>query len=140
MRTGWVQPAPGILVLDTNGNSTIDNVSEMFGGPSWGFAALAAYDTNHDGVIDANDAIFSQLQVWIDGNGNAVTDPGELKSLSDLGITSIALDAQTLTGTSPGAFVAGNQVLETAHFTKSDGTTGTVADVALHVDNYDTRF
>jgi hypothetical protein len=132
VKTGWVEPSTGILVLDKNGNGVIDNIGEMFGGPGLnGYAALAAYDTNGDGVIDANDAVFAQLQVWVDGNGNGVTDPGELRSLADLGITSISLDAQTQTD----SFVAGNQVLETGTFTRSDGTTG-----ALHVDNYDTRF
>jgi hypothetical protein len=141
VRTGWVQSGTGILVLDKNGDGQIGNVSEMFGGPGLdGFAALAAYDTDQDGVIDASDAIFSQLQVWVDANGDGVSDPGELETLAELGIASIDLTAQTLTGVSPGSLVAGNQILETGHFTRSDGSTGTVADVALHVNNYETQY
>jgi Ca2+-binding RTX toxin-like protein len=140
-RTGWVQPSSGILALDKNDNGAIDNVGEMFGGPGLnGFAALAAYDLNADGVIDASDAVFSELKVWVDANGNAVTDPNELKSLADLDIVSIDLDSQTLAAGAPGSFIAGNQVLETATFTRGDGTTSTVADVLLHENNYDTRY
>ena len=36
-----------------------------------------------DGVIESDDAIFSQLQVWRDVNGNAVVDAGELESLAE---------------------------------------------------------
>ncbi|HZB42366.1 MAG TPA: hypothetical protein VE487_15445, partial [Ilumatobacter sp.] len=137
VRTGWVKTGTGILVLDRNVNGKIDNVGEMFGGPELnGFTALAAYDTVPDGVIDALDEIFSQLRVWVDGDGDAITDPGELKSFGDLGIASIGLATLPMVGT----FIAGNQVLETGHFTWSDGSLGTVADVAFHVDNYDTRF
>lgn len=61
-----------------------------------GFLALAVYDLpasggNGDGVIDSQDAIFPKLKVWVDLNHNGVSDPGELISLSDLGITSISL-------------------------------------------------
>jgi hypothetical protein len=61
-----------------------------------GFLALAVYDQpanggNGDGQIDAQDAIFPKLKVWVDLNHNGVSDPGELFSLADLGITSISL-------------------------------------------------
>jgi hypothetical protein len=105
--TGWVGPDDGFLVLDKNGNGKIDNISEMFGNPIWdpkesihtgnatidGFAALAVYDTNQDGKIDASDPQFAQLQVWQDLNQNGVTDPGEIKTLTELGILSISLQA-----------------------------------------------
>ena len=94
VHTGWVQSDDGILVHDANGNGAIDNASEMFGGPgAVGFAALAQDDDNSDGVIDASDAIYSQLQVWRDLDGNAQVDQGELQSLADLGIASIAVAA-----------------------------------------------
>src|SRR5207245_11429610 len=52
------------------------------------FRSLAAgFDSNHDGVIDARDARFGELMVWQDANQNGRTDPGELTSLTDLGIT-----------------------------------------------------
>jgi RTX calcium-binding nonapeptide repeat (4 copies) len=70
--TGWVQGDDALLVRDRNGNGQIDDVSELFGNAEQpGFAALAAYDSNSDGVVDANDQNFAQLRVWQDANGNA---------------------------------------------------------------------
>ena len=64
-----------------------------------GFAALAVYDQpsnggNDDGQIDASDAVYSQLRVWIDKNHDGISQPDELFSLAQLGITSISLSYQ----------------------------------------------
>lgn len=85
-KTGWVGPSAGLLCLpDANGQVT--SGLQLFGtagGSANGFAALAAYDTNGDGVIDQNDAVFAQLRVWVDSNSDGHVDPGELLSLSQL--------------------------------------------------------
>lgn len=96
------------LVLDRNGNGTIDNGSELFGNltpqptpPAGvernGFRALAGYDTaanggNGNGSIDGGDQIFGSLRLWRDTNHNAVSEPGELHTLPTLGVESISLD------------------------------------------------
>jgi hypothetical protein len=54
-RSGWVRPDDGILVRDLNGNGRIDNITEMFGGTTSGFAQLALLDGNQDGKVDAAD-------------------------------------------------------------------------------------
>jgi Ca2+-binding RTX toxin-like protein len=138
-RTGWLRGGDdGFLVRDSNGNGNIDDVTEMFGNATTsGFAMLGAYDLNADGKIDASDAIFSELRVWQDANGNAVVDPGELKSLSELGIVSISL-ANSAPAEPTDA--AGNAIVHTGHFTRADGTTGNLADVALDIDQTASRW
>ncbi len=155
-KTGWVGSGDGLLALDRNGNGVIDDVSELFGGPradggvdtngdgritgaermQSGFDALAAYDGNGDGVIDASDAVFSELRVWIVADGDAVTDEGELKTLAEVGITSISLASTDESG----VFVAGNQVTATGGFTRTDGSTSTIANVDLKIDNFDSQW
>ncbi|MDO9012817.1 MAG: hypothetical protein Q7U78_13590, partial [Gallionella sp.] len=96
--TGWIAPSDGFLALDRNGNGTIDNGSELFGNSTSlvaggtaadGFSALAQEDKNADGVVNAQDANFANLRVWQDLNQDGVSQAGELKTLTELGIANI---------------------------------------------------
>jgi len=98
--TGWLSGDDGWLVRDLNGNGSIDNGTELFGDNTRladgtraldGFAALADLDSNADGVIDTNDAAFGELKVWQDANQDGISQAGELKTLSELGIASLSL-------------------------------------------------
>ncbi|MCP5162679.1 MAG: hypothetical protein H6999_03105 [Hahellaceae bacterium] len=79
----------GFLVFDRNGNGKVDSNTELFGPATGsGFAELATSDTDRNGWIDENDAIFSQLQIWTqDASGGKLTD------LKSLGIGAIFIGA-----------------------------------------------
>lgn len=93
-QTAWVGAGDGMLVLDRNFNGMIDKGSELFGNTqvaigAQGLKALGVVDANVDGNIDQRDAVYSQLRVWQDANGNGLVDNGETRSLSDMGISAI---------------------------------------------------
>jgi len=99
-RTAWIENGDGLLVLDKNANGTIDNGTELFGNftaladgnsADDGFSALLQHDENRDGKIDQNDAIYNQLNVWVDENSDGITDAGELKGLAEAGVASVNL-------------------------------------------------
>ncbi|MBL8413322.1 MAG: VCBS repeat-containing protein [Propionivibrio sp.] len=61
----FVTGGSGFLALDRNSDGKINNGSELFGpGSGNGFAELAAFDADHNGWIDENDAAFDQLRIW----------------------------------------------------------------------------
>jgi len=61
----FVTSGSGILVFDRNGDSQVNNGSELFG-PSTGngFAELAALDEDNNKWIDENDSAFNSLSLW----------------------------------------------------------------------------
>ncbi|MGL3823448.1 DUF5801 repeats-in-toxin domain-containing protein [Sphingopyxis sp. R3-92] len=128
----WNSSNDGILAVDLDGNGMIDNGTEIFtpdfaGGKfANGVAALASLDDNGDGVIDANDAAFAKLLVWQDANANGVSEEGELSSLTDQGIASIATGA-----TSTDETIDGQAVTAHGSFTRNDGSTGGYIEVQL---------
>ncbi len=135
-RMAWTEPGDGLLAYDRNADGNIDRSDEISfvpyaPGQQTDMAALrAAFDTNGDGRFDAGDAQWSSFGVWRDANSNGVTDPGEFRSLQDMGITSIDLstdgqfrviDGQTVHGIGSATFANGGSVA--------------VADVTLRYTN-----
>ena len=81
------------------------------------------FDSSGDGVLDASDAKFALFKVEVtnaDGSTSAYT-------LTQLGITSINLKAD-LTDVK---YTDGSEITGQTTFTRSNGTTGTVANTVL---------
>ena len=138
-KIGWVSAEDGLLVRDLDKNGKIDSGRELMGDltelsdemtASNGFEALAYFDANADGVIDAKDDIYNELQIWQDKNQNGVVDDGELMSLSEAGIASINLTYENIDVTDE----SGNGHSQRGTYTKTDGTTSTVEDVWFEKD------
>lgn len=51
----------------------------------------AGFDSNADAVFNMQDAKFAEFAVWRDVNANGLSHAGEVRSLGDLGLTSINL-------------------------------------------------
>ena len=134
-QTSWISgTTEGFLVL-ANAAGQVTSGAQMFGTgmlmpdgkhAASGYAALAQYDTNHDGVINASDPIFKQLQVWVDANGDGKVEAGELKTLSQLGIVSLDLHA-----TAGNTAENGSSIGLTSSYTTTSGATHEMADVNL---------
>ncbi|MEW6707737.1 MAG: calcium-binding protein, partial [Pseudomonadota bacterium] len=150
--TGWLAPNDAWLVMDRDGNGSIDSGRELFGvdtqitatgtrtdgttytytrGAATGFEALAAQDSNKDGVFDSRDAAWSQVKLWQDLNQDGISQATELFTLADKGIASISLNASGVT-TNLGN---GNTITGTATVGRVDGSTTQVDSVDLSAGN-----
>lgn len=144
-RSGWIGQDDALLVRDLNSNGKIDTGAELFGDftrlPNGklagnGYTALAALDDNADGLIDANDAAFAELKLWQDRNQDGISQADELTSLSDAGIASLNL-ANTLKNQRLGN---GNTLAREGSFSWANGETGSMAEINVAIDTFDTRF
>lgn len=54
---------------------------------------LRTYDTNGDGTVDARDAAYRRLVVWVDGNGDLIPQASEFRNAADRQLTAIRLPA-----------------------------------------------
>ena len=77
----------GFLALDRNADGRINDGRELFGALSGdGFTDLAQLDDDGDGWVDAADAAFEQLRIWLpDANGD-----GRLATLQELGVAALS--------------------------------------------------
>ncbi|MGI9501661.1 MAG: hypothetical protein ACR2RE_01225, partial [Geminicoccaceae bacterium] len=139
---GWVGPSDGFLAIDADGSGAIDQANEIeftewhddartdLEGLAYGF------DSNGDGAVNNQDERFIELQVFQDGNGDGVSDPGELMSLEEAGITSIDVSGVPYEG-EPSVIQekAGNQVFGVTAVAYDDGSFGIAGDVALVHDH-----
>lgn len=140
--TGWVKPNDGWLVLDRNGNGTIDSGRELFGVDTLksngqlamdGFDALKDQDANKDGKIDSADNVFANLRIWRDLNQDAISQANELTTLAANSITGVGVNSSAVRTD------LGNGNVQTAAgtFTRSNGTTGTTGETNSAAANLD---
>lgn len=149
--TGWLRPDDAWLVLDRDGNGSIDSGRELFGvdtqitvtqtvdGTPYtyqrfartGFEALRTLDANADLQFDALDAAFTQARLWQDANGDGISQASELFTLAEQGIVRIALTESTAT-TNLGN---GNTVTGTATVTRSNGGSTLIDSIDLTAGN-----
>ena len=142
VNTAWVAPEDGMLVIDANNSGTVDE-SREYVFTEWSqnaetdLQAIAeVFDTNQDGVLDAQDEQFDQFAVWQDADSDGVTDEGELTSLTDLGIESIALtyadDSESGTAADGDVIIHGQSTV-----TYTDGSTTVAEDTSFAISAAD---
>jgi hypothetical protein len=135
----WTKGADdALLAMDRNGNGTIDHGGELFGEATItggtlgldGFAALSVLDRpdhggNGNGLVEAGDLMFDQLQLWTDRNHDGASSPEELGSLPGAGVSAIELSARSESRHD----VHGNDLGLQGRFLRADGSHGLVVDV-----------
>jgi len=142
VNTAWVASDDGLLVIDANNSGTVDTTSEYVF-TEWSETAQTdleaiaeVFDTNQDGVLDAQDERFDEFAVWQDADSDGVTDEGELSSLTDLGIESIELTYRE--GSEDRVDGEGDvTVFGQANVNYVDGSTTTAEDVSFAVEAAD---
>ncbi|WP_020487244.1 hypothetical protein [Sinorhizobium medicae] len=140
--TAWFGPEDGILAIDlapdgkTGPDGLVEQAREIAfaswvedGSVTSDMEGLRlVFDTNHDNVLDMQDARWNEFRVWQDHNQNGVTDSGELSTMSEAGIRLVNLLPST---EGARAFQDGSMITGTATMTMTDGTTRLVADTTL---------
>jgi Ca2+-binding RTX toxin-like protein len=134
-RTSWVAPDDGLLAYDIDGDGKIDRAGEISfarykPGAQGDLEGLAAFDSNGDGIFSATDEKWSKFGVWQDANQDGITDAGELRSLSGMGVAAVQL-------ASDGRFevINGQTVRGVGAMDMADGSQLAIADVTFSYSN-----
>ncbi len=104
VKTEWLKAGTqdGLLVSDFDGDGKIDSGRELMrttgvngeqGKYKGGWDKLSQlFDKNQDGKVSGNE--LNELKVWVDKDGDGVSDEGELRSVKELGISQIDIPGQ----------------------------------------------
>ena len=133
--TSWVTEGDGFLFVDNNANGIVDNGSELFGTDTefdGGFAHLAKYDTDKNGVVDFKDQVFSKLGVWVDMNQDGVSTKNEIMDLATVGIMTIDVGAQNYEKN-----VNGSLIKKVSYVTLKEANRVLIGDVNLRTGVWD---
>lgn len=94
----WITSDAAFLVWDPEQTGRITCGRQLFGSATWwmffedGFRAIASLDDDHNGAIQGDELV--GLALWRDGNGNGISDSGEVTPIQQWGITSLACQWQ----------------------------------------------
>lgn len=129
----WIGSTEGFLFLDRDGNGTLSGANEMAFNTDVADAAsdlvgLRSFDSNGDGVLDAQDERFASFKVWQDVDGDGSVDGGEVMTLSQAGVAAINLAASAVNASTALGDVA---VVNRGSYVRTDGTVMDYADAAL---------
>ncbi|WP_217642137.1 calcium-binding protein [Aliiroseovarius crassostreae] len=165
-QTAWAAPNDGLLVIDLDADGTISEAGgdgDISQAQEVVFASWAAegstdlqalaeatdadgnliFDSNGDGVLDANDDVWSSMKVFQDLDQDGEVDEGELKTLDDWGISQINLsydDGSGFEETDDNVTVFGNTLHGLASFVMNgEIVTGGVGDVSLAYNEFGWR-
>jgi hypothetical protein len=128
-RISWVKGDDALLYIDHNNSGIIDQNNEFSfasfaGRGATDLEGLRTFDTNQDNVFDSKDEAFSQAGVWQDVNENATQEAGEMKTLTEVGITSISMAGDNAMQVTKDSVIANNM---TYTVTSADGSQVTKA-------------
>ena len=127
----WITPDAGWLVYDPRATGRITSGLQLFGNVTFwlfwstGYDALQALDDDGNGVLRGDE--LAGLAVWRDENADAVSQPGEVRSLASFGIVELSTRHVVEDEDDDLLAYAANGV----RF--SDGSTRNTYDVLLHV-------
>jgi Ca2+-binding RTX toxin-like protein len=128
-RTAWAATGNGVLFFDPDGRNAITE-ERQYVFTAWNPTASgdlealrSIWDTNGDGKLTAADAEFAKFKVLVTNADGSTT----VMTLAQLGITEINLTADATNIVLPD----GSAITGQTTFTRSNGTTGTVANTTL---------
>lgn len=130
VQTAFVTGDDAFLALDRNGNGIIDSGKELFGdqhGAANGIEELRKFDDNHDGYIDSNDAVYDRLRLFVDQNGDGVSQSNELLSLQDESIARISLAAKE-----ENQRISGNYMAASTYYERNNGSRNVIGEMYLN--------
>ena len=94
----WVGPNDGLLCRpNADGSVKGNNLFGSANGFNNGYEEMASLDVDNSGSLEG--AELKDLRVWTDLNGNGIAEPNELKTLDELGITSIKVSHNNYSST-----------------------------------------
>lgn len=118
--SAWIGDNDGLLVIDIDNSSSIDNGLELITAET-----IGEYDYNNDGVIDEFDNSFNILKI--------LKKDGQLYSLSELGIQSININTESVNEVDEN----GNTKFGNGTYTTTNGITGTFGEFILKTNPMD---